>query len=202
MNVEKNKVVAITYELNVEGNIADKATEDKPLEYIHGTNMLLPKFENELEGLTEGDTFAFTLSPEEGYGTYDEKKCFDIPKYSFEIDGVVREDILKIGNFIPMMTTSGHVVNGKVVAVKDDAVTMDFNHAMAGKTLNFSGKVISVREATEKELKEGLYGEYLPEEECECCHGHHHEHGEHCHHEHGDGECCHKHGGDGCCHHK
>jgi FKBP-type peptidyl-prolyl cis-trans isomerase SlyD len=38
---------------------------------------------------------------------------------------------------------------------------MDLNHQMAGKTLHFKGEVISVREATEKELTEGLHGEYV-----------------------------------------
>ena len=72
MTVEKNKVVAVSYELEVEGQIADKASAEKPLEYIHGTGMLLPKFEEALQGKEPGDTFEFTLSPDEGYGQYDE----------------------------------------------------------------------------------------------------------------------------------
>ena len=68
MKVEKNKVVAVSYELEVEGQIADKSGADKPLEYIHGTGMLLPKFEANLEGKEPGDGFSFTLTPEEGYG--------------------------------------------------------------------------------------------------------------------------------------
>ena len=67
-----------------------------------------------------------------------------------------------------MLDQQGQVVQGKVAAVKEDTVAMDFNHPMAGKTLNFSGNVVSVREATQKELTEGLHGEYLPEEE-HCC---------------------------------
>ncbi|MBQ3941660.1 MAG: peptidylprolyl isomerase, partial [Bacteroidales bacterium] len=66
--------------------------------------------------------------------------------------------------------------------------TMDFNHPMAGKTLHFTGKVESVREATEKELREGLHGEYLPPEEgCGHCHGECHKDEDGCCH--GEGEC-------------
>ena len=85
-------------------------------------------------------------------------------------------------------------------------MTMDFNHPMAGKTLNFSGKVIEVRDATEKELDEGLHGDYLPPEEGgKRCRKHggkcHKDEGEGCCKEEGDGECCHSEGkdGEGCC---
>lgn len=168
MKVEKNKVVAVSYELTVEGKTADKAGSEAPLEYIHGTGMLLPKFESELETKEPGDSFEFTLSPEEGYGTYEPKYKVEIPKSAFEIDGKLREDLLVPGNVIPMLNSSGQVVQGKVESVGKDNVTMDFNHPMAGKTLHFTGKVESVREASEKELKEGLHGEYLPKEGC-CC---------------------------------
>lgn len=203
MKIEKDKVVVLTYDLEVDGKIADRATEERPLDYIHGTHMLLPRFESELEGKEPGDTFAFTISPEDAYGPYEEKHCFDIPKSSFEVDGKVREDLLVPGNYIPMINSSGHVVKGRIVEIKEETVTMDFNHPMAGKTLNFKGKIVSVRDSTAKERLEGLHGEYLPPEEHHCCHGKgkcHHGKGEGCHH--GDGEgCCH--GDDeGCCHDK
>ena len=99
MNVEKNKVVAVSYELEVEGKIADKAKAESPLEYIHGTGTLLPRFESELEGKQPGDSFEFTLSPEEGYGEYDEAYKVDVPKSAFEVDGKLREDLLEILRF-------------------------------------------------------------------------------------------------------
>ena len=182
----------MTYELMVEGKVADKACEDAPLEYIHGCHMLLPKFEAELEGKVPGDEFAFTLSPEEGYGVHDPKLRFDIPKSSFEVNGVLREDLLVVGAVLPLLDSSGHVIQAQVMEVKESAVTMDFNHPMAGKTLNFKGKILSVREATPEELRNGLHGEYVPPEdgECGCGCGHHHHHGD---------ECC---GGHGHCKHE
>ncbi len=203
MKVEKNKVVKLTYELIVDGKLADKATLERPLEYIHGTHMLLPKFEGELEGKEPDDEFAFTLSPEEGYGTFDPSRLFDLPKSAFEIDGRVCEELLVVGQVIPMLSNTGQVVQGTVHEVKENTVTMDFNHPMAGKVLNFTGKVVEVREATEKELNEGLHGEYLPQEEGHCCHKKGKKDGECCHGEgKKDGECCHGEGKkDGeCCH--
>lgn len=173
MKVSKNSVVAISYELMVDGGLADKAVAEKPLEYIHGTGMLLPRFEEELEGKEQGDDFAFVLSPEEGYGVHNPEYVFDLPIEAFAIDGEVRRDLLQLGRTIPMFNSAGQVVQGTIREIREEAVTMDFNHPMAGKTLNFSGKVESVREATQKELTEGLHGEYLPQEGCHCkggCH--------------------------------
>lgn len=170
MKAEKNKVVAVSYELEVEGQIADKAGSDRPLEYIQGTGMLLPLFEAAVEGKEPGEGFDFILSPADGYGEYNPNYKFDLPKTAFEVEGKIREDLLVIGNIIPMLNAQGQVIQGKVDSIGEDSVKMDFNHPMAGKTLHFTGKVESVREASEKELNEGLHGEYLPQEGCGCGH--------------------------------
>jgi len=51
-----------------------------------------------------------------------------------------------------MMDTNGNRLNGSVVEVKEDVIKMDFNHPLAGETLNFSGKVLTVRESTPEEI--------------------------------------------------
>lgn len=198
MRITDNKAVALTYDLEVEGAIVDQVGPDQPLDYIHGMHMLLPKFEEAVEGLEPGGTFDFTLPPEDAYGPYEPKKRFDLPKASFTINGEVREDLMQPGKVVPMVGTDGGVIHATIVAVKPDGVTMDFNHPMAGKTLHFTGRILTVRDATDKELTEGLHGEFLPEEDC-CC-GHHHG-GGHCHHGDGGDGCCHHHHGEGCCHH-
>ena len=147
MKIEKNKAVSLAYELEVEGKIADQAGKDQPLEYVHGRGMLLPRFEQEVEGKEPGDKFEFTLSPEEGYGAYKLEYKFDIPKEAFMADGVLQEQFLQIGAIVPMLDGQGNVVRGTVAAVGTDKVTMDFNHPMAGKTLHFTGEVVDVREA-------------------------------------------------------
>ena len=193
MKIEKEKVVALSYELEVEGKIADKAGSEAPLEYIHGTGMLLPKFEAAVAGKVAGETFEFTLTPEEGYGTYNPGYLARIPLAAFQIDGKVATELLQPGRTLPMLNSDGQVVQGVIVEVGTEYVTMDFNHPMAGKTLHFTGKVESVRDATEKELKEGLHGEFLPPEEgCGGCHKGCHGEGE-CHKGECDGDC-----GDGC----
>lgn len=159
MNIKDNAVVALSYELEVEGEIVDKATAENPLDFIFGQGYLLPAFEANVKGKTVGDKYDFILTPEEGYGAFNPESVIELPKDIFKIDGVIKEGLLTVGNLIPMQTQDGRVLPGRVAEVSDDKVKMDFNHALAGKTLHFTGEVISVREATEKELAEGLHGE-------------------------------------------
>ena len=185
MKIEKNKVVEFSYELEVDGKVVDHTTQEKPLDYIHGTGSLLPKLEEHIEGMEPGATFEVTLSPADGYGEINQDLIIDLPKSAFEVNGEVREDLLVPGNTIPMLNSMGGVVPGVVLEVTPETVKMDLNHQMAGKTLHFTGKIITVREATEKELTEGLHGEYV--HTCGGCHG-------------GNGGCsggCHEGGCDG-----
>ena len=173
MKITQNAVVEFCYELEVEGQVVDKTTKEKPLDYIHGTGSLLPKLEAHIEGMQAGDRFDITLAPTDGYGEVDPQRIIDLPKAAFEVNGEVREDLLVPGNTIPMMNSMGGVIPGVVLEVSADSVKMDLNHQMAGKTLHFTGEIVSVREATEKELTEGLHGEYV--HSCGCggggCHG-------------------------------
>ncbi len=159
MKIIENKVVALTYELEVDGQKVDFCTPENPLKYIHGTGQLLKKFEEYLEGLKAGEEFSFTLTPEEGYGEPEDDRIIDLPKEVFSVNGEIQEELLVPGNTIQMMNNMGGIIPGKVVEVTENTVKMDLNHPMAGKTLNFSGLILTVREATEQELDEGLYGE-------------------------------------------
>ena len=171
MKIEANKVVEFSYELEVDGQVVDRTTKERPLDYIHGTGSLLPKLEAHIEGMEPGATFDVTLSPADGYGEVDPSRIIDLPKAAFEVNGEVREDLLAPGNTIPMMNSMGGVIPGVVLEVSEDSVKMDLNHQMAGKTLHFTGEVLSVREATEKELTEGLHGEFVHSCGCGGCHG-------------------------------
>ena len=151
MKISDKKVVALTYTLTVDGQVADQTTEDRPLDFIFGMGYLLPKFEENIAGKEPGDSFEFTLTPSEGYGEHNPELVVELPKHIFEVDGKIQEGLLTVGNMIPMMNQQGGVMHGKVHEVKDDSVMMNFNHPMAGKTLNFTGKILTVRDATEQD---------------------------------------------------
>lgn len=156
MKISTNKFVALSYDLNVgegeERELMERATAETPLEFIYGTNSMLEAFEKNIDGLAEGDSFDFVLTPDEAYGEYDDDAVVDLPRNIFEQDGKLNEEVIFEGNMVPMMDTNGNRLNGSVVEVKDDVIKMDFNHPLAGETLNFSGKVLNVRESTPEEI--------------------------------------------------
>jgi len=157
MKISDNKFVSLTYDLNVGENgeeleLMESATPENPLEFIYGTNSMIDAFEKNLYNLAEGDSFSFVITPDLAYGDYDDDRVVDLPKNIFEVDGKVDENVVFEGNTIPMMDSNGNRMNGSVIEVKDDVVKMDFNHPLAGETLNFSGKILSVREASPEEI--------------------------------------------------
>ena len=163
MKIEKNKVVSLTYTLrkdNTEGEILEVCQESKPLEFVYDSGMMLPHFERNILGLEAGSSFQFKLSPDEAYGEVNKDAIVDVSKDIFIIDGVLRDDLLQIGNTVPMRDNQGHPLNGKITKVDDaeNTVIIDFNHPLAGQSLHFTGKIESMREATEDEIAYGLQG--------------------------------------------
>lgn len=152
MNISENKFVSLTYALTVDGQVVDQATAERPLDFIFGMGMLLPEFEKNILGKVSGDKFAFVLTPENGYGEINPEAVVELPKEIFMVDGKVQDEILTIGNVLPMGDNMGNRMMGTIRQVTDAVVTMDFNHPMAGKTLNFEGEVVGLREATEEDM--------------------------------------------------
>ena len=156
MKISTNKFVTVAYDLHVgegeERELMGRATSDNPLEFIYGTGSMLQAFESNLSNLNAGDAFDFVLQADEAYGEYIDEHVIDLERAMFEQDGVLNEEVVFAGNTLPMMDSDGNRLNGTVVEVKDDVITMDFNHPLAGNALNFTGTVLEVRDATPEEL--------------------------------------------------
>jgi len=157
MKIDDEKMVSLTYDLNVGGEgeereLMERATVEQPLTFIFGMGMMLEAFENNIKGLQKGDKFSFTLTPEEAYGIYEESHVVELPKNLFEIDGKFDDEKIVVDATVPMMDSNGNRLMGTVVEIEDDIVVMDFNHPLAGETLHFTGEVINVYEPTAEEL--------------------------------------------------
>jgi FKBP-type peptidyl-prolyl cis-trans isomerase SlyD len=155
MIIEKNKVVSLSYELKVKGETVETVGADSPLMFLFGAGNLLPKFEENLNGLKINDGFDFELISDDAYGPVKDEAIVDVPLQAFAVDGEIDRVMLKEGNHIPMMDQAGNRLNGMVVKYDDEYVTMDFNHPLAGDDLHFSGTVVEIRDASADELEHG-----------------------------------------------
>ena len=157
MKVDEQCIISISYELrenNDEGELVEVMDANWPFKFYFGSGKLLPAFEHHLMGLEEGETFRFTLSPEEAYGQVRNSEIIDLSMDLFEQNP---ETILEVGKYITVTDDQGGQHNGKILAWTDRSVKVDFNHAMAGKTLHFSGVILNVRPATVDELVRKSY---------------------------------------------
>lgn len=163
--VTKNKVVTLTYVLKLDdGEIVDSTNEQSPFAFIHGIGQTLEKFDANLVGKKPGDTFAFSLTAEEGYGIHREDYILELPIQNFMHEGKLVDEV-KEGATLPMQDEQGNPLYGTVIGVTANSVSMDFNHPLAGETLHFSGKILQIRDAEPAELAHGhVHGP----------HGHHH----------------------------
>lgn len=164
MKISANKFVSATYDLYVGGNdgtqeeLMEKATEQKPLSFIFGMGMMLEAFESNLSGLEAGATFDFVLPSDQAYGEYFDENIVELPRTVFEVDGKIDPEIIFENNTVPMMDQEGNRINGTILKIGDETVSMDFNHPLAGEDLHFVGKVVEVREATEEEARAFMGG--------------------------------------------
>ncbi len=156
MRISKNKFVSVTYDLNVgnenEQELMERATKERPLQFIYGAGNMLPAFEENIRELEPGAKFDFTIIPEDAYGEYAEDHVVELPKHIFEVNGKFDDEYIREGVTLPMMNSEGERMNGSVLEVKEEVIVMDFNHPLAGETLHFSGEVLDVHEPTEEEI--------------------------------------------------
>jgi FKBP-type peptidyl-prolyl cis-trans isomerase SlyD len=155
MEIAKNKMVTLTYDLRLDdqnGDMVEQATSERPLQFIYGAGQMLPKFESQLAGLKQGQNFQINLTKFDAYGEVNEDAIVELPLQVFMVDGNFDNELVKVGNSVPMMTGDGQRLNGIVLEVSDEMVKMDFNHPLAGEDLHFEGEIIEVRDASDEEI--------------------------------------------------
>lgn len=146
--VAPGAVVSIAVEL-YDGQGVLLQAGDEPLAYLHGGHGgVLDAIERALEGKHAGDTVRLHLEPEQAFGDYDAGLLRVEPRSRYGEGlavGMEVEDAFDGG--APRMYT--------VTDLAEDKVVLDGNHPLAGMALNVSCKVLSVRAATEEELRLG-----------------------------------------------
>ena len=154
--VEQDSVVSVNYTGTYPqtGEVFDSSEDRDPLTFLVGHKQMILGFEQEMLGATVGETRKFTLTPDEAYGHRDEAATQDVQRSDFP-DTVDVEQALEQGIPLAAYNEEGRPMQFRIVAIEGDIVKIDFNHPMAGETLNFSVDVVAIREATSEELEHG-----------------------------------------------
>jgi FKBP-type peptidyl-prolyl cis-trans isomerase SlyD len=132
-----------------DGTLLDQSQPGQPLTYLHGHKNIIPGLEASLAGKAVGEAVEVRVAPEDGYGEPNPSLEQVVPRDRFQ--GV---ESLAEGMQFQASTEQGPV-SVRVVKVDDDDVTVDGNHPLAGKHLNFNVTVLEVRAATEEEIARG-----------------------------------------------
>jgi len=150
MTIAQDSVVTIHYTLTDDaGKVIDSSESRDPLAYLHGHGNIVAGLERELEGRNAGDKLQVKLTPADGYGEYDKQLVQRVPRRALQ--GIAN---VRVGMQLHAQTPHGpRAVT--VTHLTGDMVTIDANHPLAGKSLNFDVEVVEVRSATEEELAHG-----------------------------------------------
>ena len=152
MKIAKDTVVSLSYELvdASGGAVLEKSTD--PISYVHGGyDGIFPTVEEALHGKNVGDSVSVNMEPDDAFGEYEHDlvrvESRDLfPKdieVGMQLEGGAEDD----EDEDYMMYT--------IVEITDKEVTVDGNHPLAGKSLNFNAKITDVRAATKEELDHG-----------------------------------------------
>jgi len=144
--ITDNKVVSVHYTgtLPENGETFDSSEGRDPLTFLVGHKNMIPGFERELMGAKVGDKVEFTLSAEEAYGEYNPDAIQEVPADMF---GEITPEV--------GMTLESDMGPFRVTIVNEGSVTVDFNHALAGKSLTFNVEVVDIKDASEEEISHG-----------------------------------------------
>jgi FKBP-type peptidyl-prolyl cis-trans isomerase SlyD len=150
-SVADGMVVTFDFTLTLDGGeVADTTQGEMPLRFIVGEGQLLPGLEDAMIGMTTGEERDITLNPEDAYGEWDEDALEEVAMS--DLPGGME---LEEGMPLEVTDTEGDTYEASVYEVRNDTVVLDYNHPLAGETLQFHVKVIDIRPATPEELDHG-----------------------------------------------
>jgi FKBP-type peptidyl-prolyl cis-trans isomerase SlyD len=149
--VRDDMVVGVEYTLRLDdGDVIDQSAGRGPLHFLQGHGQIVPGLEKELYGMAIGEEKQVVVAPEEGYGQRKDGAIQEFPKDAFPQDAEIEP-----GMAVQLVDQSGRTHVAFVEEIRDDSVLLDLNHPLAGETLHFDVKVVTLREATKEELEHG-----------------------------------------------
>ncbi len=144
-----NQVISFHYTLKDEkGGVIDSSRNSHPMSFLVGRSQIIPGLEKILVTLQKGDKREVAIAAADAYGAYDKALVREFPRNKFPKKEIQVGQVFQIGQ------GENHRV-ATVTAVSDAHVTLDANHPLAGKDLNFEVEMMEMREATVEEVVHG-----------------------------------------------
>ena len=137
--VQDGMTVTIDYTLTVDGKVVDTSEGREPLSYVQGQGQIIPGLEHRLAGMSAGQSASVAVSPEEGYGPVDPEGFVQVPKTQLPPDLSPAVGVMLRGT-----SPDGQPFRATISGVGAESVTLNLNHPLAGKTLQFDVKVVEV----------------------------------------------------------
>ena len=122
-----------------DGTIFGSTAKEEPFEFTTGEQQVLPKFEEAVMGLKEGDTTTISIPPEDAYGHRKEDLAFTVEKS--EIPSHI---VPEVGKKVRVQLPDGSMSILTVVQTTEDKVTFDGNDPLAGRKLTFEITLLEI----------------------------------------------------------
>ncbi len=137
----KGDTVKVNYTGKLEdGSVFDSSEEREPLEFTLGEGQLIPGFEKAVDGMEVGESATVNIPADTAYGERRDDLEIDISKSELPVDVEPKE-----GMQLQMkQKQNDEVIPVRITDVADDKVTIDANHPLAGKDLNFDIEVVDI----------------------------------------------------------
>ncbi|MCZ7615152.1 MAG: peptidylprolyl isomerase [Ignavibacteriaceae bacterium] len=146
-----NKVITINYTLkDKEGNLLDSTDNGGPFSFITGNMQVLPGLEEALVSMIIGSKKNIKLAAADAYGEYDENAIQKVNRSLFP-----EEAELETGMTYFAHSPEGQHIQFVITKIENDDITVNFNHPLAGKNLEFDVELLDVRDATPEEISHG-----------------------------------------------
>jgi FKBP-type peptidyl-prolyl cis-trans isomerase SlyD len=148
--IQDGKYVELTYKVTDKKSRHVLTMVEFPLGYVHGHNEILaPSVHMELEGKSIGDVIEVPIDGNQIFGPRDESLVF-----TDHIDNVP-EEYRQVGTSILMESDRGQTRSFLVTRINDETLTVDGNNALCGREVVFTLQILTVRDATDDEMKAG-----------------------------------------------
>ncbi|MCB1859399.1 MAG: peptidylprolyl isomerase [Gammaproteobacteria bacterium] len=122
-----------------DGTQFDSSAGRDPLEFTLGSGQVIAGFDKAVQGMLVGDKKSVNIPSEDAYGPRHEQMIHEVPKSALP-DGLEPTQ----GMALQAQSPDGQVVNLTVVGVAEDSITVDGNHPLAGKDLNFDIELVAI----------------------------------------------------------